>query len=57
MREGRNECLMAEKAQLKGQGCSLCGHLTLQLAASERRAGALAKSLEDLKEQLTMDCP
>ena len=50
----QGQATAAESRNLTGEGCSRCGHLTLQLAASERRAGLLARSLDELQEQLAL---
>ena len=52
VREGQEQCLLAQGAELTGDGCDSCGHLTVRLAASERRAGALARSLDELRSQV-----
>ena len=57
VRQGLEQTLAADDSQLTGEGCKVCGHLTLRLAASERRAGALARSLDELRDQLTTEKP
>jgi len=41
---------LEEGGPASGHRCGLCGNLVAQLAASERRAGQLARSLDDLRD-------
>lgn len=51
VRQGHGrELIVTDRQEAGEQGCTICGHYIMQLAASERRAGDLARCLDELRD-------